>query len=205
MLAEFTFNFTDPTFWVTAGSIGTALGFVIAFFATREFRKQTEAARLEQVRVLTETIKQKDELAKSISEAQTAQISEINRSHSERVAIVTAEFKAQINKVAEERDLLRDQKHTVANLLNAANLKIQEYELMPDLTKLEQFYSNLLSAQERQLSAMQRMEKEHISHGDICERAAKVLNILVDKLIEHKIIPQVELEEASTQDLEHEN
>lgn len=153
--------------WGTIIGFGSALGFIIAYATTKEHRKQVDFAHKDQVDTLTQTINNQKELILAIETT--------HKEHFEKLEV--------------EKELYKDQKHNLANDLQAARLIIQEYKLRPDLTKIEQFYENLLETQKMMLSVVMKVEEDHKQHSDVCGKTAIILNNLVKRLEQKNILP----------------
>lgn len=140
--------------WVQIASIGTAIGLVIAYFASRQYIKQTHETLRDTIATQEKNLEAKDELAKSLASTYTETIAKIE----DKLAVMT-----------KERDAYRADLHATRDPMNAMKLRIAELELRPNLTqvlekeeewhtKREEFYSTMSKTQEQILTLMKERD-----------------------------------------------
>lgn len=138
----FAFNFSAIPWGIAAG-VGIALGAVVAYFATREYIKQTIAVLQQTIKSHEANLKAKDELALSLAET-----------YKQHVASLEAKLAA----MTDERDNYRQQLHDTRDPMQALTLENQALKLRPDLnavlqkeeawhTRREIFYADMAANQ----------------------------------------------------------
>lgn len=182
MLA-FDFN-TIPWGWVAGFiiSFGTAIGLIIAYFASREYIRRTIQVLKETIASQNDQIKAEKDLAKVLAE-----------SHQTAIALSEEKLKA----MTEERDGYRDKLHDLREPMQSMSLELQELKLRPDLnqillkeeawhTRRENFYTDMAGNQ-RAIIETQRetlriiaeiktnVEAELKASTDICAEVGKAL------------------------------
>lgn len=125
-----------PNSWSGILTIATILGAIISYFATRKLRARIFSA-----------------------------YEEVSKVHQDNIAAQSkriTDLKEALEAMTVERNLYRDQKHDLANELNAAHLHLKEWETKPDFEALfeaekewhglrEIFYKHMQASQEAML------------------------------------------------------
>lgn len=115
--------------WMGVGLIGTTIGLVIAWVATREMRKRTRFAQEQTISVYKQNIEAKDALAQTLAQSTAKQLELLTTERKESDARHEAT-------IAEYRTNL----HTVRNELQASTVTLGEYkERLADLNARTDF------------------------------------------------------------------
>jgi septal ring factor EnvC (AmiA/AmiB activator) len=182
-----------PSTWLGIIGFGTAIGLVIAYFASREYIRRT-------IQVLKDTIASQErqllaekDLAKTLAETHVALI-----------AAVEEKLKAMTG----ERDGYRKDLHDLREAHTPLLLELQELKLRPDLNTVlqkeeawharrEQFYSDM-AANQRGIIEAQRdtlkiigeikatVDEELKQSNEVCAAVGKALQDIVMKLDERE-------------------
>jgi hypothetical protein len=193
MLA-FDFN-AIPWGWIVGFviSFGTAIGLIIAYFASREYIRRT-------IQVLKDTIQSQErqllaekDLAKTLAE-----------SHATAIALNEEKLKA----MTSERDKYRNQLHDTREPMQAMTLELQELKLRPDLNQVlqkeevwhsrrEQFYTDMAGNQRLIIETQHKVleliggikssvDDELKQSNEVCASVGKALQDIVGKMDERE-------------------
>lgn len=170
-------------------SIGTAIGLVIAYFASREYIKRTIEVLQDTIKSHEINLKAKDDLALSIAET----VKQLYASLEEKLRVMT-----------EERDSYRTQLHDTRGPMQSLTLEVQTLKLRPDLNQVlekeeqwhqrrEQFYSDMAGNQrliiDTQHKVLQLMgeikvnvDSELKQSNEVCATVGKALQDIAGKM-----------------------
>jgi hypothetical protein len=173
-----------PWGWILAGiiSFGTAIGLIIAYFASREYVQRT-------IQVLKDTIESQER--QLVAEKKLA--ATLAESHATAIALSEEKLAA----MTKERNNYRDTLHTTRETMQATQLQLQELQLRPDLNQVlikeeawharrEEFYT-VMAANQRAIIDTQRetlriigniktnVEEELKQSTEVCAQVGKAL------------------------------
>jgi gas vesicle protein len=170
-------------------SLGTTVGLIIAYFASREYIRRT-------MQVLKDTI---DSQERQLT-AEKALAKTLAETHATTVALSEEKLKA----MTDERDAYRKDLHATREPMQAMQLELQELKLRPDLNQVlqkeeawhqrrEQFYTDMAGNQrliiETQHKVLQligeiksSVDDELKQSNEVCASVGKALQDIVSKM-----------------------
>jgi septal ring factor EnvC (AmiA/AmiB activator) len=187
------FDWGPPSTWFGIIGFGTAIGLVIAYFASREYIRRTIQVLKDTIDSLERQLKAEKELAMVLAEGHAATIA----AGEEKLRIMTG-----------ERDVYRKDLHNLRGEHTPLLLELQELKLRPDLntvlqkeeawhSRREQFYTDM-AANQRGIIEAQRdtlriigeikssVEAELKQSNEVCAAVGKALQDIVEKLDERE-------------------
>lgn len=182
-----------PTTWIGVIGVGTAIGLIIAYFASREYIRRTIQVLKDTIASQTEQIKAEKQLAMTLAEAHAT-------------AIALAEEKLRV--MTAERDAYRGDLHTLRETVTPLHLELQELKLRPDLNTVlqkeeawharrETFYTDMATNQRGIIEAQRdtlkiigeiktAVDEELKQSNEVCAAVGKALQDIVMKMDERE-------------------
>lgn len=177
--------------WSIFVPVGTAIGLIVAYFASREYIRQTIKTLKDTIASQEQSLKAKDDLAKSLSETHIS---------------VIASLEEKLKAMTDERDNYRKQLHDIREEITPLKLEIQELKLRPDLnvviqkeeawhSRREVFYTDM-AANQRAIIETSRdtlriigeiktsVEQEIKESNEVCAAVGKGLQDVLSGMID---------------------